>query len=52
MGCAWFGGLLFGVLGVGLRFRVLDVDVYESFADGECGDWKLVKFVLYRRVKG
>ena len=31
---------------------MFDVGVYESFVDGECGDWKLVTIVLYRRVEG
>ena len=26
---------------------MLDVGVYESFVDGECGGWKLVEIVLY-----
>ena len=45
-------GFLFGVLGGGLRFPVMDIGVYKSFVDGECGDWKLIKFALYRRVEG
>ena len=31
---------------------MLDVGVYESFIDGECGDWKLVEITLYCRVEG
>ncbi len=38
------GGLLFGVLGGGLRFPVLDVGVHESFFYCEYGDWKFVNF--------
>ena len=30
--------------------KVLDVGVYESCVDDECGDWKLVEFVLHCRV--
>jgi hypothetical protein len=40
------------VYGVGLGFPVLDVGVYESFLDGECGNWKLVEIGLYRIVGG
>ena len=35
-----------------MRFPVMDVGVYESFVDGECGDWKLVEIGLYRIVGG
>ena len=45
-------GLLFEVCRVGLRFPVFDVGVYESFVDGEYGDWKLVEIVLYLIVGG
>ena len=30
-----------------MRLQLLDVGVYESFVDCECGDWKLVEIVLY-----
>jgi len=33
-------------------FPVLDVGVYESFADDECRDWKLVEIIFYRSVGG
>jgi hypothetical protein len=53
---AWVGCALrfvvWGVAGVGLRFPVLDVGVYESFVDDEYGDWKLVEIALYRIVGG
>ena len=42
---AWVGcalGLLFGVIGGGLCFSVLDIGVYESFIDGDFGDWDLL----------
>jgi hypothetical protein len=31
---------------------VLDIGVYASFVDGECGGWKLVETVLYFIVGG
>ena len=37
---------MFGILGVGLRFPMSDVGVYESVVDGACGDWKLVNFFV------
>jgi hypothetical protein len=41
-----------GMWGTGLRFQGSDVGVYESFVDGECGNWKAVKFGLYHHFGG
>ena len=39
---------MFGILGVGLRFPMLDVGVYESVVDGACGDWIFFCIVVLR----
>ncbi len=37
---------MFEFYGDGLSFPVLDVGVYESFVDGECGGWELVIIII------
>ena len=31
---------------------MLDIGVYESFGDGECGGWKMVETIVYFIVGG